>query len=123
MAYAFAHQEMDRRALEDAIEVIMGGTHPADQIHDKVVHAMYAIGLDISDRTPREVTVEDLQQSDFVLTMGCSADDVCPASWAGENRDWELDDPAGKSPTIVAEIRDEIQYRVSNLFDEVETDT
>lgn len=96
MAYAFAQQEVERRTLEDEIELITGGTHPADQVHDEAVRAMRAIGIDISNRTPRDVTFEELQQSDAVITMGCSADDVCPAGWAGENRDWDLDDPAGK---------------------------
>lgn len=83
---------------------------------------MRSIGIDISDRTPRDVTFEELQQSDAVITMGCSADDVCPAGWAGENRDWDLDNPAVKSSTDVAEIRNEIQSRVSTFFDELETD-
>lgn len=122
MAYAFAHQEEDDRAIEDEIELITGGTRPAEQVHDEAVRAMRSIGIDISDRTPREVPFEEIQQSDVVITMGCSAADVCPAGWAGETRDWDLDDPAGKSPTDVAEIRDEIQDRVSNLFDELETD-
>ena len=91
MAYVFAQQEMDSRAIEDNIELITGGTYPADQIHDEVVRAMHAIGIDISDRTPREVTFEEIQQSDSVITMGCSAEDVCPAGWAGESRDWKLD--------------------------------
>jgi len=120
MAYAFAKQELEARDLADEIDLLTGGTRPADHVHDEVVHAMADTNIDIADRTPREVTFEDLQGSDYVITMGCSASDVCPAGWAGENRDWDLEDPDGKSPADVATIRDEIERRVCSLFDELE---
>lgn len=75
------------------------------------------IGIDISDRSPREVTVEELQHSDYVITIGCSASDVCPAGWAGGNRDWNLANPNGRPPEVVAEIRDEIERNVGALLD------
>lgn len=119
MAYAFGRRELEERGLGGAVELVTGGTRPADHVHDEVVQAMDAVGIDISDRTPREISFEEIRASEYVVTMGCS-DDVCPAGWAGENRDWDLDDPDGKSPTEVAEIRDEIERRVSALFDEIE---
>jgi arsenate reductase len=122
MAYAFGQREVETRGLEDAVDLITGGTRPADHIHEEVVAAMEAVEIDVSDRTPREVTFEESRESDYVITMGCSADDVCPAGWAGENRDWDLGDPDGKSPEEVAAIRDDIKQRVSNLFDELETE-
>jgi len=122
MAYAFAQRALERRGLEDAIELITGGTRPADHVHDEVVRAMHAVGVDISDRTPRDVTLEELRNSDYVVTMGCSAEDVCPAGWAGENRDWGLDDPDGKPPERVAAIRDEIEARVQALLEELVAD-
>ena len=89
--------------------------------HEEVVDAMEEIKIDISGRTPREVTFDESTERDYVITMGCSADDVCPAGWAGENRDWDRDDPDGKSPEEVAAIRDDIEQRVNDLFDELET--
>jgi arsenate reductase len=119
MAYAFAQQEVAERGLSDEIDLVTGGTRPADHVHDEVVRAMHAVGIDISDRTPREITFEETRESDYVITMGCSATDVCPAGWAGENRDWDLDDPDGKSADEVARIRDDIEDRVTRLLDEV----
>lgn len=77
------------------------------------------VGIDISDRSPREVSVEELQQCDYVITMGCSTADVCPAGRAGESRDWNLTDPDGRPPEEVAEIRDEIERNVGALLDEL----
>lgn len=119
MAYAFAEQELDDRGVQNEIDLITGGTNPADRIHPEVLDVMQAVGIDVSERTPREVTSEELQDSDYVITMGCSADDVCPARWTGENRDWGLPDPHDKSIVEVTEIRDEIGRRVRNLVDEI----
>ena len=121
MAYAFAQRERDARGLEDDVSLMTGGTRPADHVHLEVVEAMQDAGIDVSNRTPREVTVEELQGSDLVVTMGCSADDVCPSGWGGETRGWNLDDPDGRPPAEVAAIRDEIERRVADLFDELET--
>ena len=120
MAHAFAERELSERGLDDRVELLTGGTAPADRVHDEVVEAMADAGFDLSGRVPREVTPGELGECDDVVTMGCSADGVCPATWTGESRDWDLDDPDGRSPEAVAAIRDEIARRVSVLVDELE---
>jgi arsenate reductase len=117
MAAAFAEQLRSERDLD--LSLVTGGTRPADHVHENVVASMREVGIDISDREPREVTFEEISGSDYVITMGCSAEDVCPAGWGGENRDWGLDDPHGRSPEATAEIRDEIRRRVEAFFDEL----
>jgi protein-tyrosine-phosphatase len=122
MATAFADRERRRRGLGDSVETITGGTRPADHVHEAVIEAMAEVGLDLSERIPREITVEELQGADVVVTMGCSAEDVCPATWGGDSRDWDLDDPHGKPLREVREIRDEIGERVRDLLDELLTE-
>ncbi|MFC4450673.1 low molecular weight phosphatase family protein [Halorussus aquaticus] len=119
MATAFAEREREERGAED-VAIVTGGTDPADHVHEEVVEVMRERGIDLADRTPREVTPEELQECDYVVTMGCSAKDVCPATWSGENRDWGLDDPDGRDLDAVRAIRDEIEERVADLFDELE---
>jgi arsenate reductase len=121
MAYAFAQREAGERGLSDEMELITGGTRPADGVHAEVVRAMHAVGIDISGQVPREITFEETRACDFVITMGCSADDICPAGWGGETRDWDLDDPAGQSDAEVSRIRDEIRQRVNDLWDEIDS--
>ncbi|SHH60610.1 arsenate-mycothiol transferase ArsC [Halobaculum gomorrense] len=115
MSYAFAEREVDRRGLGDRVELRTGGTRPADRVHDEVVDAMAEVGIDVSGRTPREVTDGELNECDYVATMGCS---TLSLSDAVEARDWALSDPDGKSPEEVAAIRDEIEANVVALFDE-----
>lgn len=122
MAYAFAERERERRAAADRIELVTGGTNPADSVHDVVVDAMRERDIDLGDRTPREIAPDELQDADIVITMGCSADDVCPASWSGDDRDWALDDPHGHPLNEVRAIRDDIERRIGDLFDELVDD-
>lgn len=123
MAYAFARRELEARDLDTEFDLLTGGTQPADHVHPEVIEAMEDVGIDLSDRSPRELTFEELGKSDYVVTMGCSDADVCPAGWSGESRDWDLDDPDGRAPDEVAEIRDEIERRVTGLFDELLADS
>ena len=118
MATAFAERERDRRDA-DRVEILSGGTDPADAVHEEVVAAMDEVGIDLRDRTPREIAPDDLRDCDYVVTMGCSAEGVCPAAWNGENRDWGLTDPHGKEMETVRDVRDEIESRVENLFGEL----
>ncbi|MEF8789130.1 MAG: low molecular weight phosphatase family protein [Haloarculaceae archaeon] len=120
IAAALAERERDRRGLDGAVEVRSGGTAPAENVHDVVVRAMAELDVDISGRRPREIPREELLDVDVVVTMGCSADDVCPATWRGDARDWGLDDPADRPLEEVRGIRDEIAERVADLFDEME---
>ena len=120
MATAFAEREREHRGAD--VEILTGGTRPADHVHDVVLEAMAEREFDLSDREPREITFEEIQAADIVITMGCSAADVCPATWDGENRDWGLEDPHGRGLEAVRPIRDEIERRVGELVDELEGD-
>jgi protein-tyrosine-phosphatase len=116
MAAAFAERERDRRSLDDRVEILSGGTRPADAIHGVVVDAMAEVGLDVSDRTPRAVDDDELRACDHVATMGCSTLDLGGVAGV-EVRDWALDDPGEADIGRVREIRDEVERRVVALFD------
>jgi protein-tyrosine-phosphatase len=120
MSTAFAERERERRGLDDSVEILTGGTRPADHVHDEVVEIMHEEGFDLSDRTPQEITTAELESCDYVATMGCSTLDLDADGSAVDVRDWALDDPDGQDMDAVRAIRDEIEGRVSDLFDEVE---
>lgn len=119
MSAAFAEREVGRRGLDGQVEVLTGGTHPADSVHDGVLAAMADAGFDLSDRQPREIGDEELRACDYVATMGCSTLDLGDVEGV-DVRDWALDDPDGEAPERVRDIRDEVERRVAALFDELE---
>lgn len=122
MSTAFAEGERERRGLEDVVEILTGGTHPAEHVHDVVVEIMQEEGFDLSNRTPRKISTEELESCDYVATMGCSTLELDAAASNVDVRDWALDDPDGEDLDRVREIRDEIDDRVRALFDEIEAE-
>jgi len=119
MSAAFAEREVDRRGLGDRVDVVSGGTDPADGVHAGVVDAMADAGVDVSDRRPREIGTEELRGCDVLATMGCSTLDVDEVRDDVDVRDWALPDPDGEPPERVREIRDDVERRVLALFDDL----
>jgi protein-tyrosine-phosphatase len=119
MSTAFAERERRERGLRDRIEILTGGTDPADAVHDVVVEAMDEVDVDVSDRTPRAISESELRSCDVVATMGCSTLDVGTVGDAVDVRDWALTDPGERDLDEVRAIRDEIEQRVVALVDEL----
>ncbi|MEZ3163948.1 low molecular weight phosphatase family protein [Halorubrum sp. RMP-47] len=115
MSAAFAERERRERGLDDRVEIVTGGTQPANEVHPEVVEVMREVDIDIADRVPREVSTAELDVCDVVATMGCS---TLTLAGGVEGCDWALDDPNGQDVERVRDIRDEIEGRVIDLFDE-----
>ena len=99
------------------IEVLSAGSAPKESINPVAVLAMAELGIDIANNKPKVLTVEAVQASDVVITMGCG--DACPYFPGKRYEDWVLDDPAGQGIEAVRIIRDEIKARVSTLISEL----
>ena len=102
----------------DRVEVRSAGSAPRDSVNPVAVQAMAEVGIDISANSPKVLTVDSVQASDVVITMGCG--DACPIFPGKRYLDWDLDDPAGKSLDDVRPIRDEIKTRIEALIAEID---
>lgn len=101
----------------DRVRVLSAGSAPKDSINPQAVAVMHEEGIDISQNTPAMLDVEDVRQSDVVITMGCG--DACPVFPGKRYEDWELDDPAGQDIDSVRRIRDDIRVRIEKLVVEL----
>ncbi|MEU7098840.1 arsenate reductase ArsC [Streptomyces longwoodensis] len=101
----------------DRVQVRSAGSAPADTVNQAVVEAMAEVGVDIAAEVPKVLTVEAVQASDVVITMGCG--DTCPVFPGKRYLDWELPDPAGRGVEAVRPIRDEIEKRIRGLVDDI----
>ncbi|MER7369973.1 arsenate reductase ArsC [Nonomuraea wenchangensis] len=99
------------------IEVRSAGSAPADQVNPIAVEAMREVGIDITGEQPKVLTMDAVQSSDAVITMGCG--DACPVFPGKRYEDWPLDDPAGQGIEMVRQVRDEIRTRVERLLTEL----
>lgn len=101
----------------ERVEVRSAGSAPADTVNPAVVEALAEVGIDISAEVPKVLTVEAVQASDVVITMGCG--DACPYFPGKRYLDWSLEDPAGQGVDAVRPIRDQIEQRIRGLLAEL----
>ena len=119
-AYAERERAQRDRDRDRDIDIVTGGVDPAGHVHDDVVEALEEDGIDISDRSPRRITPEDVEDATHIVTMGCSADDFTPDGWDGATEQWDLEHPSSNDLEAVRAQRDEIHDRVIELFDRLE---
>ena len=90
------------------------GAEPADRVHPVVVEAMREIGVDLSSRRPKKLTLEMQLHADWAITLACGA--KCPYV-PSIVEDWDVADPADRPIDEVRLIRDEIELRVKDLLE------
>jgi arsenate reductase len=105
-------------ALADPVKAkaVSAGTRPAARVHPKVIDAMRETGIELAGAVPSLLTKERAQGAALLVTMGCGEE--CPVIPGVRVEDWPLEDPKGKPPERVREIRDEIRGRIVRLLHE-----
>lgn len=111
MAEAFA-----KHCGKGKVEAMSAGTVPSGEINPIVVEVMKEKGIDISKNKPKPIDMKKVEEADLMITMGCGAQDVCPAPLKKETIDWPLEDPKGKTIEEVRKIRDRIERKVLKLI-------
>lgn len=109
MAAGFA-----RTLSNGSVDILSGGSEPADSVNPVAVEVMAEIDIDISQFAPQKYNDELLNSVDVVVTMGCG--DTCPYIPGKRYIDWPLDDPKGRPIEDVRRIRDEIRHHVADLL-------
>jgi protein-tyrosine-phosphatase len=102
----------------DKLEVLNGGSEPANKINPDMIKVMHEKGIDMGFRSPQRVedAISD-NTPEIIVTMGCAEE--CPYVPGARMLDWDLPDPAGKPLDFMRQTRDEIENRVKNLINEL----
>jgi arsenate reductase len=106
-----------RHYAGDRVEVLSGGSEPADEVHPEVRAVLAERGLEPEQR-PKRFDAAMVQAADVVVTMGCGEE--CPYYPGRTYLDWEVEDPHGQPVERVREIVDDIDARVRGLLVELE---
>ena len=110
MAQAF----FERHAPPD-IRAESAGAEPRSQgIWPNVVEAMREVGVDLTGRKPKKLSVETQLHADWAITLACGAS--CPYV-PTTVEDWDVADPAGQPLEEVRKIRDAIEAHVRDLVE------
>jgi len=99
------------------LEVYSGGSSPSSQIDPLVIEVMKEKGIDLSSKKPKGLDDLPPVEMDYLVTMGC--EETCPAVLAKKIIEWQISDPKGEPIEVFREVRDIIENRVKNLFEEI----
>ena len=100
------------------LDVMVGGTQPADEIDPVMADVMQEKGIDMAFRIPRSIDAVLADDTpEVVVTIG--ADQSYPIVPGATAIDWDLPDPAGRPAEFLRELRDDIETRVNRLIDDI----
>jgi len=98
----------------ERVEVLSGGSEPAEAVHPEVRAVLAERGLQ-PESTPKRFDDAMVQSADVVVTMGCGEE--CPYYPGRTYLDWEVQDPHGRPVEEVRVIVADIDARVRALLD------
>jgi arsenate reductase len=108
-------QALFERHAPAGVRAESAGQEPRREgIWPNVVEAMREVGVDLSGRRPRKLTVEMQLHADWAITLACGAS--CPYV-PTTVEDWDIPDPAGLPIEEIRPIRDAIDARVKDLVE------
>jgi len=102
------------------IDASSAGTMPAPAVNPTVVEVMREGGFNLLSNKPKMLTSQMIEAADYVVTMGCSVESVCPKPLIVKMEkklvDWQIEDPKGKPIDEVRKIRTQIENQVIELM-------
>jgi len=102
------------------IDAVSAGTMPAQTLNPTVVEVMRERGFNLSSNKPKMLTNQMIEDADYVVTMGCKVESVCPKPLIIKMEkklvDWQIDDPKGKPIEEVRKIRSQIENQMIELL-------
>ena len=107
------------------VDASSAGTIPAEAVNPTVVEAMRQRGFNLATNRPKMLTGQMIEDADYVVTMGCRVESVCPKPLIVKMEkklvDWQIDDPKGKPIEDVRKIQREIENRIIELLKKPES--
>jgi len=116
MAEAFA-----RHLGGDLVEPWSAGLFPAAIIQPETFQAMAEREIPLADRRPVSVLLVDGSGYDLVVNMSGEPVARLLEGFTGREIFWEVADPIGTSMPIYRVVRDQIEYKVTQLLQELRT--
>jgi arsenate reductase len=98
----------------DDYTITSAGLSPADSVNPAIAATVAELGLNISGRIPRAVTVEDLQTADIVIAMKPGLQ--LPATPTGKYFEWAFPDPTDWDIENVRPLRDAVTAQLQETF-------
>ena len=102
------------------VDASSAGTVPAVAVNPTVLEVMRERGFNLASSKPKLLTDQMIEDADYVVTMGCRVESVCPkpliVKMEKKLLDWHIDDPKDKPIEDVRKIRSQIETQVIELL-------
>lgn len=90
------------------------GLAPADELNPAIAATVAELGMDISGRTPRAVTEQDLDDADIVVLMKPGL--ALPSVPRGEVFEWSFPNPEAWDVEAVRPLREAVAAKIQSAF-------
>lgn len=116
IAAALMNQLADGRARG-----VSAGTEPDERVNERTIAVLREVGIEVGDEIPGKVTLQQLQQADRVVSLGCPLPAELAVAAEGKIEEWPMPDTTGKPVEAVREVRELIKARVEQLVEDLST--
>lgn len=99
---------------DDRFRATSAGLSPADQVNPAVAATVAELGMDITARVPRAVTVDDLDAADVVVLMKPGLE--LPSTPRGEVLEWSFPDPESWDSEAVRPLREAVSEKIQTTL-------
>ena len=94
----------------DRFTATSAGLSPADEVNPAVAATVAELGMNITDRVPRAVTVDDLDAADVVVLMKPGL--TLPSTPRGELLGWSFPNPESWDADAVRPLREAVAEKI-----------
>ena len=113
-------EALGRHLASDVFDSYSAGTAPKRTINPDAVRLVKErYGIDMLAKGQHNEALTDLPQVDVVITMGCGVQ--CPSLPAQMRQNWGLDDPTGLGDDKFNQVIDQLEERVKELKEALQT--
>ncbi|MFG6402689.1 low molecular weight phosphatase family protein [Microbacterium sp. P04] len=98
----------------DRFTATSAGLSPADEVNPAVAATVAELGRDITDRVPRAVTVQDLDDADLVVLMKPGLE--LPSTPRGEVLEWSFPNPEAWDADAVRPLREAVSEKIQAVI-------
>lgn len=98
----------------DRFRATSAGLAPADEVNPAVAATVAELGMDITARVPRAVTVDDLDTADIVVLMKPGL--TLPSTPRGEVLEWSFPNPESWDADAVRPLREAVSEKIQTAL-------
>lgn len=98
----------------DRFTATSAGLAPAGEVNPAIAATVAELGMDITARVPRAVTVQDLNAADVVVLMKPGLE--LPSTPSGEVLEWSFPNPEAWDAEAVRPLRDAVSGKIESTL-------